>query len=571
LEQDGCDSVYKVRIAIGYNELDKSFDREYVFTMAEYTTHTTKEYASVADPSKSCYENCFNEEGNNTTGILLQGVCTKCGEVAYTVNTVVASSSAHYFVLKETYECNGVRVWVRECPCGKMRCDNGSNRDNMAGVYEIDQGWCRDTLTSAEIAPGVIRYTCTHPDHPFVYVVERRTIVDTENHTCQRVETIYLNCTSEDYTQCEKSYVCVRNNDYHEQAEKVGTHENPTETEIPCSYYWYLDTRCVACGAVIWHDEGYVMKHTLDVASETDAHGNVTTTTRCTVDGCGYVEIKVEDADGNVLRLYTEERDVAREERVVTLFTGKFVEEKVRPTLERYQYFSLDGTLKRWFQRVYQYTSDEEHGCMCVITYTDHTGKLSVEKEYNCTMIIIERREGTCIEGGYSLLQCVTCGRVEERMSMYAEHAYEYFMGVNGMPSYLRCKECGLMTYEGGEKDGGLLKVMPVPVEDGILRVQYDNGYDADLDVINADVVFAFYLFDNATGKFVTDVMPPDSLRTFRVDGVNFTDDGSGTLSVDVDAAWAAANAQMPEGDYTVWFFMLISGRDGWCTYYVQL
>jgi len=308
-------------------------------------------------------------------------------------------------------------------------------------------------------------------------------------------------------------------------------------------------------------------EHTYQETSNTDSHGNVTTTKSCTVDGCDCVEIKVVDKDGKTLREYRVDKDYAKGEKSVTLYTYKLIWGEIRPATERSEYYDLEsGALLRWYQSNYTYEIVPEKACVATITSTNHEGKTNQYGQPCCEFGDDEYQERTCLQDGYSRRTCTRCGCVEYNWYEEARHQFDMSISMqtaNGnWVSYYSCSRCGICVKDGSSPYP--LNVMNM-YDGGIM---YRNPEGSTATGIDATVSFKVY----ATDMYGTVVDDPDTweLYTFTLEGIDLTDDGAGTLSFSYDDVRAALENETLNQEYQ-YYVCLVIEADGQSPIYVPI
>jgi len=562
LSEVDCRTTYSVTVKIGYDEDTGTAVETKAYTLNEYDSHTEKTTATVADPTKSCYQNCRDENGAFFYGINVTKSCADCGEILDTYTDAVTSSSSHYFTSKEVFEHKhdatdsyyGVRVFIRECPCGQVE-------------YTLHRGDCsfeRSTVGDATV------YACSCG---FIYA-ERRNVTVTDTVHCRQTKTdyLYLGCSSVNaYTDCDKTVVCPWYDEvYHDYSLLVNetNKDDPEPTDDPCRYYVYDITYCDKCNWRTYSSyEGYRTIHDLNKTSGTpDSHGNVTTTETCMEDGCGYLSIVLKDKDGNMLRSYTEEKDYERNELCFCLSVWKMIGDEPRLTLERNEYYDLETEeLKRWNQTLYTYTIDAETGCIQKSVFTDHEGEYSEYESNFCNFDDEETQMKTCLQDGYYKRICSTCTR--EEYGYYEEcmgHSLETRWGTYSNGSSYEYYWCGYCSVYSKYNTYGpaAVDVMPMGEEEGTVKLDYVKRQSS----ASVACTFEVYRFDHYGYLSVNeeDGTPVKS----TLSGIIVSDDGIGTLSfAQADVAMALDALTLDTENYSYQAYLVITCSDGNVTY----
>lgn len=618
LVQDGCTYTYSVDIYLGYNQ-DGTYTDTFNVELATYDVHTdVVKTATVDDPTKSCYYNC-NVGSEFVYGIHVTETCTLCGEVTDQFDTAVSTSSSHYYITEEVYEGpNGFKVYIRTCPCGSTRCDDGrwdEYRDNHDGVRCVEYGNYSYTKTTETVSGRSLTvYTCTYNGEVFIYAVEAFTYYDAEKCKDAYYQMLYLNCaSSEDYTNCEKTVKCEQSGTYrhHYESETV---DIPVDGN-PCYVNKVTTSTCVGnCGETIV-SENLVAIHVPTTTTVTDATGNTTTTSYC--ENCGYYELNVTDTYGNVLRTYSEAL-IVRDGQIyhsviITIYT--WVDGELQPTFERGEIYE-DATKEvciEWNETVRQYylIVEPEKGCFksVITTVSSSRGYYYVFEDgwRNCCQFgDVESKLPTCTEMGYERRTCTVCGYVEYLFGPeYGQHdlwstepewqernclqdGYErrycaicdYYEELYYDPSYghvwmsdailnsdgsatiyVRCDMCGAYSTEGAPSHASV-DVMSYGMDGSIYVVKYVNRANPDAAEIDATCeVVAFFSTEDEWGNTLL-LLNEDGTPKCTVLDVAVQDDGNGTLFISYDGVPKAS-----DGLKCIGIFLAVRTDEGTVTY----
>ncbi len=562
LDVNGCHNVYSVQIRIGYDETTGNAQQTYTYVLAEYDSHAILTTATIADPTKTCYESCFDENREFYYGIAVTETCKLCNEVIRTYTDAVNTSSSHFWFLDELYEyrdenCSatyyGVRVHIKTCPCGKTE-------------YSLYTGDCQFTSTTVN---GATVYTCT--DCGYIYATKTETVEDRENCRYTVTKYLWLDCESTtDFTSCEKTVVCLQRDEaYHYSVTQQTNENNPEATTDPCRYYVYKKNVCDVCGHESTLYAGYRMIHDTIETTVTDSHGNVTVTETCRAEDCGYLHITVKDRNGNSIRQYTAEKDYGRQERSVVLYTWKLIGGEIRPTIDRSEYYDLQtGEIVRWYQTVYTYEFGQEKGCTVIQIFTNHQGSYSRNESLICTFDGTEYQYKTCLQDGYEKQTCTVCGREEY---LYFEEAYGHYYGSswwidttadNYQLAYYRCDICGACS-----KDSAMyanVDVMAEGEQDGTFTVQYRNRTNTSASTMDATCSFVVYTMDAQGYLVVNEEYIP---ITQTLTGITVIDDGAGRLSFSTESVQLALAGIERVDSYSYTVCLIVTDTAGNVTY----
>ncbi|MBR5140604.1 MAG: hypothetical protein IKV16_06060, partial [Clostridia bacterium] len=424
LIKDECTYTYSVKVEFGYNSQTETAESSTSIELCTYDVHVnTTRTATLDDPNKSCYYNC-SVDGDFVYGIHVKDTCDDCGSVINEFDTAVSTSSSHYYTNIEVYEGpNGFKVYIRTCPCGATRCDNGSYNDynnNYAGVSSVNRGDYRFTSTTETITGGsVIIYTGTHNSETFIYAVESIAYYDRENCVDDSYVVLYLGCDADNYKICDKIVECkLGAMPLHKY--ETSTQELPMD-DNPCYIKRITTSTCSGnCGRTNVY-ESIVAIHTPTETTKTDAKGNETYTAYC--ESCGYNEIIVKNANGDILRSYVESPVVVEGNLLYSITIELYTEfmGEIVPVLERCEVYE-DGSKEvcvSWNETSYQYnfTSEPEKACIKTITTTvsNSNGYMGVYTDGRicCEFGEVESKIPTCKEEGYERVVCKNCGYIE--------------------------------------------------------------------------------------------------------------------------------------------------------------
>lgn len=434
LIQDGCTYTYSVDIALGYNSQTETASSTVKVELLTYDVHTNKtRTVTLDDPNKSCYYNC-NLGTDFVYGIHITDTCDDCGDVVYQTDTSVNTSSSHYYCTEEVYEAeNGFKVHIRTCPCGATRCDDGrwnEYNNNYDGVRSVINGSYSFSSRTENIEGGTVKiYTGVYNADTFIYAVESLREHDKEKCRDSYYNILYLNCDVENYKICEKTVIC--------KSGYMTLHTYETETvDTPiegnsCYIKRVTTSTCIGNCGKNTVSETVVEIHTPTETTVTDSKGNKTYTAFC--ETCGYNEVKVTDASGQMLRRYIESI-VVQDGKLcycvsVELYTD--IDGEIKPILERCEIYE-DSTKQNclsWNESLYQYRTvvETEKGCFKVTTTTvsSSLGNYSVFEEMIpcCEFGETEYKEPTCQQEGYERRTCINCGYAEYLFGpQYGEH-----------------------------------------------------------------------------------------------------------------------------------------------------
>ena len=563
LTVDGCHYTYSVEIKIGYNEDTGEALLTETYVLYEFDFHIEQTTATVKDPSKSCYENCFDENKQFIYGITVTVTCKSCGEVLRTYEDAVSSSSAHFwYSTGEVYEyadedCRdgyyGLRVTIQACPCG-MEKYTVSNR--------------ADCSFTSQTVDGATVYTCR--DCGYIYAEKTVDLDDRENCHRTRTHYLWLGCESVDnFTACEKTYTCVSINEVaHYSTNQVTTTE---ETDYPCCVYKHVNTVCGACGEVIRSSSYYDKQHDIRRTETVDSHGNSTVTESCNTVGCEYLHIVVTNEHGQMLREYTEDKDYTRGEKSVVLYTWKVIWDTLRPMIERTEYYDLEsGVLLRWYQTNYTYEILPQKGCIAKSTYINHSGEGGYSNSTICCEFGEEEYQmKTCTQDGYTRRTCMHCGYVEylwyEEAGHYFSYEYTYKEGGEYIP-YQRCTMCGVIVRD--EYASRPLDVMCWNSGGDAMTVNYQNPEGSTSVGIDASVSFVAYAI-NEWNELVVD-KDTFEIITLTLSGIDISDDGNGTLSFAISDVMDALGDAMENQELQYAVCVLIEA-DGQAPIYIHI
>lgn len=597
LVKDGCTYTYSVDVYLGWDQ-SGTYTDTFSIELATYDVHTdVVRTATVDDPTKSCYYNC-NVGGDFVYGIHVTETCALCAKVTNQFDTSVSTSSSHYYITEEIYEGpNGFKIYIRTCPCGSTRCDDGrwnTYNENHDGVQSVVSGDYRFTkVTETASGRSLIVYTGTYNGDTFIYAVESLVYYDTEE--CEDVfyQMLYINCVSaEDYTNCEKTLRCDQGGMYRHQYNSE-TVELPIDGN-PCYVKKVTTSACIgSCGKTNVSERVEAI-HTPITTTLTDANGNTTTTSFC--EHCGYYEITVTDTYGNVLRSYSESL-MARDGQLyycVLINIYAWIDGELQPTFERAEIYE-DATKEvciEWSETIRQYnlTVEPQKGCFksVITTVSTSLGHYYVFEDgwRNCCQFgDIESKLPTCTEMGYERRTCTVCGYVEylfgpeygqhdlwstepewqERNCLqdgyerrhcanceYFEELYfdasyghmwmtESVMNSDGsFTMYTRCDMCG--TYAGEYASPiSSVDVMKSGADSTSFTVKYINRDKPDSTEIAAacDVVAFISTMDEWGNEML--LLTPEGAPTVVTLDVDVLDDANGTLTILCDDVLSAS------------------------------
>ena len=618
LVQDGCTYTYSVDVFLGYKQ-DGTYDEAINIELVTYDVHrNVTKTATVDDSTKSCYYNC-NVGGNFVYGIHVIEKCDDCGSVTNQFDTAVTTSSSHYYINEEIYEGpNGFKVYIRTCPCGSTRCDNGrwnEYGDNYDGVRSVVSGNYRftsETVTATDTSRTV--YTGTYNGETFIYVVESLGYYDVEECKTVWYQMLYLNCASaDDYTNCEKTIRCDQGGVYAHRYE-YETVEVPVDGN-PCFVNKITTSTCIGnCGKTNV-SENIVAVHTPAITSVTDAGGNTTTTSYC--EECGYYAVVVANANGDIIRSY-EETFIVRDSQLyfcILINTYTEIDGEILSTLERGEIYE-DATKEvciEWNETVRQYhlTVEPEKGCFksVITTVSSSRGYYYVFEDgwRNCCQFgDVESKIPTCQEAGYERRTCSVCGFVEylfgpefgqhdiwnsepvwqmrdclndgyERRycsgcdyyeELYFDRSYGHCWMSNSVMNsdgsstmYVRCDMCGAYSTEGAPSCASV-DVMSYGMDGSIYVVKYVNRANPDAAEINATCeVVAFFSTEDEWGNTLL-LLNEDGTPKCTVLDVVVQDDGNGTLFISYDGVPEAS-----DGLKCIGVFLAVRTDEGTVTY----
>lgn len=596
LTQDGCTYTYSVDIELGYNSQTESASSTVKIEIASYDVHVNKtRTVTLDDPNKSCYYNC-NLGTEFVYGIHVTDICDDCGDIVYQTDTSVSTSSSHYYCTEEVYEAeNGFKVYIRTCPCGAVRCDNGrwnEYNNNYDGVNSVVNGSYSFSSKNENIEGGTVKiYTGVYNGDTFIYAVESLRNHDKENCRDSYYSVLYLNCDSENYKICEKTVVC--------KSGYMTLHTYETETVdsaiegTSCYIKRVTTSACVgSCGKVIV-SETIVEVHSPTENTVTDSKGNKTFTSFC--EECGYYEIKVTNANDQVLRSYIETLSVKDGELCYSISVELYTvaDGEVKPVLLRNETYedSTKTVCIAWDETSYQYRTETVPGKAClnitVTTVSNSRGYYCVseyeevccefgETEFkeptckeegyerriciNCGCIEysfgpefgphdiwsteIEEQELTCLQDGYQRRHCANCDYYEENYYAQSQgHSWQYCCDIgtsNGnWPSYNVCYMCGVYTGQNAIPMSSA-DVMKGEATADAITVIYANRENADLDRIDAECqILAFFSEEDELGNLLLSV-DLDGVPVTETLDVEIFDNGEGSLTInfsDIESA----------------------------------